>query len=213
MSTKKPTARSKPFPIRFDHRIIESWIKPGSKVLDLGCGEGELLNSLKTERGISGVGIEQSEDKVVRCIAKGLSVIQGDINAELKDYQDNAFDFVILSQTLQQVYDPSGLIAEMLRVGKRAIVSFPNFNHWKIRLQFLATGRVPVTPELPYQWYDTPNIRVLSIRDFEKYAEELSFRIFRQVAILKMEEGGRLVNFMPNLLATYGVFLIGKPAF
>lgn len=198
--------------IRYDLSIIESWIEPGSRVLGLGCGDGELLYALKTEKNVEERGIEQSEKGVSACIGKGLSVIQGDFNSELADYPDQCFDYVILSQTLQQVYEPAGLIRAMLRIGKKAVVSFPNFGHYRIRLQLLLSGYVPVTEQLPYQWYDTPNIRVLTIRDFERFSKDVGFRILKGVAINTTDRDmhGSIVRFLPNVRATYGLFLIGK---
>jgi len=198
--------------MRFDLQIIASWIKSGSKVLDLGCGEGELLYFLKKDKQIEGTGIERVESKVARCIEKGLPVIQGDINEEIMDYQDNTFDYVILSQTLQQVYEPSKLIQALLRIGKRGIVSFPNFSHWRVRLQLFVTGYAPITKQLPYEWYDTPNIRVITIKDFRKYSKEIGFKIIKEVAISTQnhDRSGGIIKFIPTLLATYGIFLIGK---
>lgn len=198
--------------LRFDLQVIAAWITPGSRVIGLGCGEGELLAYLKNHKQVRETGIELVEEKVVRCIEKGLSVIQGDINQEVHDYPAGAFDYVILSQTLQQVYDPLTLIRSMLRIGKQAIVSFPNFGHWHVRLQGLFTGHAPVTPQLPYQWYDTPNIRILSIRDFRAFAREMGFTIQKEVAINtdKQDKSGRIVAALPNLRATYGIFLISR---
>ena len=198
--------------MRFDLQIIASWIESGSKVLDLGCGEGELLYFLKKDKQIEGTGIERVESKVARCIEKGLPVIQGDINEEIMDYQDNTFDYVILSQTLQQVYEPSKLIQALLRIGKRGIVSFPNFSHWRVRLQLLVTGYAPITKQLPYEWFDTPNIRVITIKDFRKYSKEIGFKIIKEVAINTQnhDRSGRVITFIPTLFATYGIFLIGK---
>ena len=198
--------------LRFDLQVIAAWITPGSRVIGLGCGEGELLAYLKNHKQVRETGIELVEEKVVRCIEKGLSVIQGDINQEVHDYPASAFDYVILSQTLQQVYDPLTLIRSMLRIGKQAIVSFPNFGHWHVRLQGLFTGHAPVTPQLPYQWYDTPNIRILSIRDFRAFAREMGFTIQKEVAINtdKQDKSGRIVAALPNLRATYGIFLISR---
>jgi len=198
--------------MRFDLQIIASWIEPGSKVLDLGCGEGELLYFLKKDKQIEGTGIERVESKVARCIEKGLPVIQGDINEEIMDYQDNTFDYVILSQTLQQVYEPSKLIQALLRIGKRGIVSFPNFSHWRVRLQLLVTGYAPITKQLPYEWFDTPNIRVITIKDFRKYSKEIGFKIIKEVAINTQshDRSGGIITFIPTLFATYGIFLIGK---
>jgi methionine biosynthesis protein MetW len=198
--------------MRYDLKIIASWIEPGSKVLDLGCGEGDLLQFLKQNKQVAGTGIERREARVARCIEKGLSVLQGDINAEVLDYPDNSFDYVILSQTLQQVYEPADLIRSLLRIGKKGIVSFPNFSYWTIRLQLLLSGYAPITRQLPYEWYDTPNIRVITIKDFRKFAREVDFKIIKEVAINTRNNGkiGKIIKFMPNLCATYGIFLIGK---
>ena len=197
--------------LRFDLQVIASWIERGSRVLDLGCGEGELLHHLIEERGIVGTGIELNESKVARCIEKGLSVLQGDINAEIFDYPDNIFDYVILSQTLQQVYEPSKLIKEMLKVGKSGIVSFPNFSQWVCRVQHMFTGRAPVTRQLPYTWYDTPNIRVMSIRDFRGFVKNAGLMIEKEAAINthSQDRRGRIIRVLPNLRATYGIYMIG----
>lgn len=199
-------------PLRYDLKIIASWIEPGSRVLGLGCGEGDLLLWLKQEKQVIERGIEIKESKVVTCIEKGLSVLQGDINEEIRDYPDNAFDYAICSQTLQQVYEPSALIQSMLRVAKMGVVSFPNFGHYKVRLQLAATGRAPVTKELPYAWHDTPNIRVLSLDDFKQFVRQAGFQILKQAAIntRSLHTQGKQVTLLPNLLATYGIFLIGK---
>lgn len=198
--------------MRYDLKIIASWIEPGSKVLDLGCGEGDLLHFLKQKKQVAGTGIERREARVARCIEKGLSALQGDINAEVLDYPDNSFDYVILSQTLQQVYEPAGLIRSLLRIGKKGIVSFPNFSYWTIRLQLLLTGYAPISRQLPYEWYDTPNIRVITIKDFRKFAREVDFKIIKEVAINTRNNGkiGKTIKFIPNLCATYGIFLIGN---
>lgn len=197
--------------MRFDLQVIASWIEPGTRVLDLGCGTGDLLHHLSSHKQIRGTGIEIVEDKVSRCLQRGLSVIHGDIRRELNDYPDAAFDYVVLSQTLQQVYEPAALIREMLRVGRCGVVSFPNFSYYKNRLQFFFLGRAPVSKQLPYQWYDTPNIRVIPIKDFVRFCRTSGFQIHREVAIKTHhhDSKGKEVSFMPNLLATYGIFLIG----
>jgi len=196
--------------MRFDLQIISSWIKPRSKVLDLGCGEGNLMSYLKDQKKVRCTGIERNEKKVAQCVAKGLTVIHGDINQEVKDYQDDEFDYVILSQTLQQVYEPASLLKEILRIGKMGIVSFPNFSHWRIRLQLLLTGYAPVTRQLPFQWHDTPNIRVITIKDFRKFARDVGFKILKEMAINTntQDRKGRIILTLPTLRATYGVFLI-----
>ncbi len=198
--------------MRFDLRVIASWIEPGAKVICLGCGEGDLLYFLKKNKQIIGTGIDNNEDKVARCIERGLSVLQGDINEELSDYPDGAFDYVVLSQTLQQIYDPSTLLQAMLRIGKKGIVSFPNFSHWRIRLQLLFTGCAPVSHELPFDWYDTPNIRVITIKDFRKYSKKVGFKILKEVAINSngRDKQENIIKFLPNLLATYGIFMIAN---
>jgi methionine biosynthesis protein MetW len=198
--------------IRFDLQWVASWIEPGSRVLDLGCGEGDLLQYLKTHKSVEGTGIEMDESKAARCIERGLSVLQGDINLELKDFPDESYDYVILSQTLQQVFEPAELIRAILRIGKNGIVTFPNFSHWRIRLQLLLTGYAPVTRQLPYQWYDTPNIRVITLKDFIKFSREVGFQITRSAAINTSDQNrkGELISFLPNLRATYGIFQIKK---
>lgn len=198
--------------MRFDLQIIASWIEPGSKVLDLGCGEGHLLQFLKENKQVMGAGIELIEAKVAQCIEKGLSVLQGDINKEVLDYPDNTFDYVILSQTLQQVYEPAELIQSLLRIGKKGIVSFPNFSHWRIRLQLLLIGYAPITKQLPYEWYDTPNIRVITIKDFRKFSKKVGFHILKEVAIAanSHDRRGNMVKLLPSLRASYGIFLIGN---
>ena len=198
--------------IRYDLQLIASWIEPGSRVLDLGCGEGDLLQHLIARKGVTGAGIEHNEEKVARCIEKGLSVLQGDISQEVLDYPDNAFDYVILSQTLQQVYEPAALIRSMLRIGHKGIVSFPNFSHWGIRLQVIFTGYAPFSRQLPYPWYETPNIRVITLKDFRKFVHEVGMRVLAEVAIAthSQDRYGSIIAFLPNLRATYGIYLIAK---
>lgn len=198
--------------LRFDLQVIASWIEPGSKVLDLGCGEGELLHFLIEEKQVVGTGIELMESKVAQCIDKGLSVLQGDISEEIFDYPDNMFDYVILSQTLQQVYEPSKLIRAMLTVGKKGVVSFPNFSQWEGRLQHLFTGHAPKTRQLPYNWYDTPNIRVISIRDFRDFVEQADLTIIEEVGINthSQDRNGSIIHLLPNWRATYGIYLVGS---
>ena len=198
--------------MRFDLRVVASWIDPGSRVLDLGCGEGDLLAYLKEHRKVTGSGIECQECKVASCIERGLSVLQGDINQEVLDYPDDAFDYVILSQTLQQVFEPADLIRAILRIGRRGVVSFPNFSHWRNRLQLLTTGYAPKNRQLPFEWYNTPNIRVITLNDFRRFARLAGFTILKEVAINTdhHNEDGNIINHLAGLRATYGIFMIGK---
>ena len=198
--------------MRYDLKIIASWIETGSRVIDLGCGEGNLLKYLMTHKQVTGTGIERNEARVAQCIARGLSVLQGDISEEVLDYPDDSFDYVILSQTLQQVYEPDTLIRAMLRIGRKGIVSFPNFSHWGPRLQLLLSGYAPKTKQLPYEWYNTPNIRVITIKDFRKFIREVGLNILKEVAIETQAEDryGKAIRIFPNLRATYGIFLIGN---
>ena len=153
-------------PIRVDLQLIADMVDPASRALDVGCGDGALLAYLVNFKRVDARGMELSQTGVNACVANGLSVIQGDADADLRDYPDDAFDYVILSQTLQATREPREVLRQMLRVGKRAIVSFPNFAHWQVRLRLVFGGRMPETPSLPYKWYDTPNIHLCSIDDF-----------------------------------------------
>lgn len=196
--------------IRFDLGVIASWIQPGRRVLDLGCGRGDLLAYLKEHKQIQGTGIEQDKEKAAACIERGLSVLQGDIKEEVTDYPDDAFDVVILSQTLQQVYQPDLLLKSLSRIGKQVIVSFPNFSHYRIRLQLLFNGQAPKSRQLPYSWYDTPNIRIITLADFRKFARDVGYTIVKECSINTHdhEKSGKVVSLFSNLRATYGIFLI-----
>lgn len=198
--------------MRYDLQVIGSWIEKGSKVLDLGCGNGDLLAWLTVNKGARGTGIELDKDKVGQCIARGLSVLQGDFNDEVEDYPDGSFDYVILSQTLQQVYEPARLLHSLARIGKKVIVSFPNFSHISIRLQLLFKGLAPKNEHLPYSWYDTPNIRVITLNDFRGFTHDVGYRIVREVAISTHHHNhiGKKVRYFTNLRAAYGIFTIEK---
>lgn len=198
--------------MRYDLQVIGSWIDEDSKVLDLGCGNGDLLAWLKFNKNVHGTGIELNKDKVAQCIAKGLTVLQGDFNDEVDDYPDKSFDYVILSQTLQQVYEPARLLYSLARIGKRVIVSFPNFSHLSIRLQLLLKGVAPKNEQLPYSWYDTPNIRVITLNDFRKFARDVGYSIIKELAINTHHHDftGKTVHYFTNLRATYGIFIIEK---
>lgn len=198
--------------IRVDLQVISEMIEPNSRVLDVGCSEGELLNHLVYNRNIDARGIELSTEGVNACVANGLSVIQGDAETDLIDYPDHAFDYVILSQTLQAMYNPKDILVELLRIGKRAIVSFPNFGHWRARLHLAIKGRMPVNKTLPYEWYDTPNIHFCTIRDFIVLCDELGITIERSIALDSLGTVRRIRSglFAANLLGEQGVFLLSK---
>ena len=198
--------------MRYDLQITASFINDHSRVLDLGCGKGDLLEYLKKSKQVQGYGIERDEEKAIDGIGKGLSILQGDINQETLDYADNSFDYVILSQTLQQVYNPKKVIQEMLRIGRQGIVSFPCFNHISIKLQLLFSSKAPITEELPYEWYDTPNIRVVTLRDFRIFCAKHQIRILKDLAIASHYKAtrGKVCRVFPDWLGRYGIFLISK---
>ncbi len=191
---------------RTDFTIIGQIIEPRSKVLDLGCGEGELLAWLAENKSVIARGVEIEPARVRKAISRGLSAYQGDINEGLSDYPDEAFDYVILSQTLQETRDPRRILSEMMRVGRRAIISFPNFAHWSMRLAMLRTGQAPKTRLFPYEWYDSPNIHFVTVRDFEALAVHQGFRIERRYFV----SGTRQVSVWPNLTAEVAVYLVRK---
>jgi methionine biosynthesis protein MetW len=168
---------------RVDFLVVAQMVERGARVLDVGCGDGELLKILIETRDVDGRGIELSREGVNECVAKGLAVIQGDADTDLADYPDDAFDYVILSQTLQATERPRQVLEHMLRIGRYGIVSFPNFGHWKIRLKLMLFGRMPQTDMLPHSWYDTPNIHFCTIRDFRKLCEEVGAKIETAVAL------------------------------
>jgi methionine biosynthesis protein MetW len=191
---------------RKDYAIISEIIEPNTRVLDVGCGEGELLHWLALHKHVDARGVEIVGAKVQRAIARGVSVYQGDIDQGLADYPDEAFDYVILSQTLQEVRKPLKVLKEMLRVGKRAIVAFPNFGHWSVRLTHLWSGRAPRTKLFPHDWYDSPNIHFLTVHDFEALASKELWTVERAFYLSSDKE----VRTLPNLMAELGVFLVRK---
>ena len=165
MALNNPNAKA----IKSDHRVILDWIEPASSVLDLGCGEGDLLYHLVKEKGVKGQGVEIDEQAIYKCVAKGLNVFHDDIEGGLTDYQDGAFDYAVLDQTFQQIQHVDSALSSALRVGKKVIVGFPNFAYYKSRFQTFFSGKTPVTPALPYMWYETPNLHSVSILDFFEY--------------------------------------------
>jgi methionine biosynthesis protein MetW len=196
---------------RSDHLLVAEMVERGSRVLDVGCGDGDLLQLLE-DRGIDGRGIELSREGVNRCVAKGLAVVQGDADTDLVNYPDDAFDYVILSQTLQATRQPRVVLENLLRIGQRAIVSFPNFGYWKMRLQLLVGGHMPRTENLPATWYDTPNIHFCTIKDFVQLCDEINVKMERAEAL---DLYGRPLRVnMPwwfwNMFGEQGVFLLSR---
>jgi methionine biosynthesis protein MetW len=192
---------------RSDYAIIGEIVEPNTKVLDLGCGGGELLQWLAENKGVDARGVEISSSKVQRAIARGLSVYQGDIDQGLAGYPSQAFDYVILSQTLQETHRPLRVLREMLRVGCRVIVAFPNFGHWTVRLSLMNSGRAPKCNLFPYEWYDSPNIHFLTVHDFEDLAVKEGLLVERRYFLA----GHRKVAFLPNLMAEVAVYLVRRP--
>jgi methionine biosynthesis protein MetW len=191
---------------RADFDLIASWVKPGERVLDLGCGDGSLLKRLIGERGAHGYGIEYEDASVLAAIVNGINVIQGDLEQGLAGFDDGTFNHVVLSRTLQTVRHTERLLAEMLRVGNEAVVSFPNFAYWKNR-QAVLKGRMPVSEDLPYEWFDTPNLRFFTLLDFESLCTKMQL-VIRERQVL--DEAGRLVVTRPNLLGSLAVYRLGR---
>jgi methionine biosynthesis protein MetW len=198
--------------VRSDHRLLANMVGQGSRVLDVGCGDGDLLAFLAATKGVDARGIEISREGVAACVSKGLAVIQGDADTDLFEYPDDCFDYVILSQTLQATRRPRVVVEQMLRIAKNAIVSFPNFGHWRIRAHLMFKGRMPVNENLPDSWYDTPNIHFCTIRDFVALAEEVQAKIVRAEAL---DAAGKPVRVaMPwwfwNLMGEQGIFWLAR---
>ena len=185
-------------------------VSPATRALDVGCGDGALLAYLVNFKRVDARGMELSQAGVNACVANGLSVIQGDADADLRDYPDDAFDYVILSQTLQATREPREVLRQMLRVGKRAIVSFPNFAHWQVRLRLVFGGRMPETPSLPFKWYDTPNIHLCSIDDFRALCRDMGVRIERAIVLDRASKPISLPPLVANLLGEQAVFMLRR---
>ncbi|MFZ3222068.1 MAG: methionine biosynthesis protein MetW [Rugosibacter sp.] len=191
---------------RADFDLIASWVRPNERVLDLGCGDGSLLKRLIAERGAYGYGIEREEAGVQAAIAQGINVIQGDLEQGLSGFDDGTFSHVVLSRTLQTVKHTEHLLAEMLRVGKEAVVSFPNFAYWKNRMAVMQ-GRMPVSEDLPYEWFDTPNLRFFTILDFESLCSKMEL-VIRERQVL--DEQGNLIFEEPNFLGSLAIYRLGR---
>jgi methionine biosynthesis protein MetW len=197
---------------RVDLLLIAEMVSPGARVLDIGCGDGTLLRLLAEKRDVDGRGIELSQAGVNSCVARGLSVIQGDADTDLVHYPDLAFDYAILSQTIQATYSPRDVLQQLLRIGKRAIVSFPNFGHWRVRTQLMFGGKMPTTDNLPDRWYDTPNIHLCTIKDFLGLCKDVGAKVERAVALnaYGRKLGVSMPLFAQNLFGEQAVFLLSK---
>jgi methionine biosynthesis protein MetW len=195
---------------RIDYKLIEGLVPEGATVLDLACGDGELLAELVREKRVHGSGVEISQSAVESCVAKGLSVFHGDLDEGLADFQDGSHDVVILSLSLQQLRRPRMIVREMVRVGRLAIVSFPNFAHWGVRAQLFFLGRMPVSKEIPYQWWDTPNIHLCTIRDFRKLCREEGLVIEHELYLRSVDAPPPTRPVAPDLMARIAIFAVTR---
>ena len=206
-------SHNKPSSLRNDLELISKMVEPGSRALDVGCGDGDLLDYLIHEKNVDGRGIELSSEGVNACVSSGLSVIQGDADQDLDDYPDQAFDYVILGQTLQATREPHNVLRNLVRIGKRAIVSFPNFGYWRVRVNLMFLGKMPQTEILSYNWYDTPNIHFCTIIDFMSLCRSLGIKVENGIALDRTgrtREIGGTGMFFANLRGEQAVFLLNQ---
>jgi methionine biosynthesis protein MetW len=196
--------------LRPEYRFIVEMVEPRSHVLDLGCGSGELLQALQEEKQVRAQGIELAEDAVQSCVAKGLFVYHGDLDEGLADFNDQSVDYVIATNTLQVLHRPAFLIQEMARVGKRCIISVPNFAFWRVRWQLLSRGVMPKNSRLPYEWYDSPNIHLTTIKDFRNFCRTSDIRIIQEIFLKTSEDHCKVVKTMPNLCSDYAIFMVER---
>jgi methionine biosynthesis protein MetW len=198
--------------MRSDLRIIADLVNPGARVLDLGCGEGDLLAHLQANKRVNGYGLEIDPDKITICIGKGVNVIEQDLDSGLSNFADDSFDMVVMTETLQSVKAPVELLQEMLRIGHECIVTFPNFGHWRCRLYLAMNGQMPVSEHLPYSWYDTPNIHLCTFLDFERLCRGHGFQIIERFVVDAKHVNRPMINRFPNFFGTFAFYRLGRPA-
>ncbi|MAW48283.1 MAG: methionine biosynthesis protein MetW [Gammaproteobacteria bacterium TMED30] len=196
--------------MRPDLELVAKLIQPNSRVLDLGCGAGDLLQHLQQQKSVIGYGLDKDAENIQLCLSRGVNVIEQDLDGGLGNFQDDAFDMVIMTDTIQAVHQPQLLLREMLRVGRECVVTFPNFGHWRCRLNLAATGRMPVSKHLPHRWYDTPNIHLCTFNDFEALCAELKMAILQRRVVDQRHNEHSLINLAPNLLGSYGFYHLGR---
>ena len=196
--------------MRPDLELVAKLIQPNSRVLDLGCGAGDLLQHLQLQKNVIGYGLDKDAGNIQLCLSRGVNVIEQDLDSGLGNFQDDAFDMVIMTDTIQAVHQPQLLLREMLRVGRECVVTFPNFGHWRCRLNLAATGKMPVSKHLPHRWYDTPNIHLCTFNDFEALCAELRMAILQRRVVDQRHNEHSLINLAPNLLGSYGFYHLGR---
>lgn len=196
--------------MRPDLAIIQDWLQPGSRVLDLGCGDGSVLAHLREHKQIIGQGLEIDPVKITSCLSKGVSVVEQDLNKGLDNFESQSFDTVLLTQTLQAVQYPDKVVDEMLRIGRNGIITFPNFGHWRCRYHLAVKGRMPVSEFMPYQWYDTPNIHFCTVRDFDVFCRERDIRVIRRTVVDYKHRGSAIIRAFPNLLSAIAIYHIER---
>ncbi len=192
--------------LRTDQALIAEWIEPGSRVLDLGCGDGTLMAFLQKNRNVTGYGVEIDETNIIQCLERGINVIQSDLDAGLSDFDEDSFDYVIMTQTLQAIRYPARLLNEMLRIGREGIVTFPNMGHWKCRLQIALQGMMPKSRTLPYEWYDTPNIHLCTLKDFERLCRKANIEILHYTTVDYAHRTSLGMRLLPNLLGEIAIY-------